>query len=123
MSEELKKEINTLEKEIKKSYSALSKKESELHKKRVKLTEKQDKVFKYVCLPYPSFSNKFHSAYSWHNPTRKIILSLCEEDGFIRKKWIIRLMYSSNFSYMKVKNLKEGLKICEQMKEKYVLEP
>ena len=123
MDDKLKKEINVLEEELKKDYSMLSKKEFKLHKKRVKLTQESDKVFENVCLPFPSFSNKSYTAYAWHNPTRKIILTLSEEEGFIRKKWIIRLMYSSNYSYQKVKNLKEGLKICEQMKDKYILEP
>jgi len=124
-NEQLKNRIKLLEVDVKRAYKNAQDKQIELRRMRNKLIEKSKEIFENVSLPYPYHSNKgkIHTGYGWHNPTRNIILILTEEDGFFVRKWIIRLMHSSQYSQKIVKNEKEGLEICNQLKDKYILEP
>ncbi len=123
--EDIRKEIIKLKEDSKKSYKDYTDTQTKIFRLTSELTRKSKHVYDDVSLPSPNFTNKRKHiiGYRWYNPDRKINLSLTKEERFFRKIWIIRLMYSSEYSEQIVKTEKEGLKICNELKDKYILSP
>jgi len=67
-------------------------------------------------------NDKIKTGYVWSRK-EKVILSLTEEEGGIKNKWIIRLVRGCHYWERKVKNESKGMLICKELVQKYDLEP